>query len=81
MAVRRAPDHGAARQRRRARVTQINPSFRVVDAALVAEVRARGMQTGVYTVNDTDDMWRVAATGVDRIITDRPRVLRKVLAG
>ncbi|GAA4992168.1 glycerophosphodiester phosphodiesterase family protein [Pseudonocardia tropica] len=62
-------------------VSQINPSFRSVDAALVAEVRARGMQTGVYTVDDPDDMRRIAATGVDRIITDRPAVLRTVLAG
>lgn len=62
-------------------VTQINPSFRVVDDALVAQVRARGMQTGVYTVDDPGDMRRIAATGVDRIITDRPAVLRTVLAG
>ncbi|WP_308819747.1 glycerophosphodiester phosphodiesterase [Pseudonocardia alni] len=62
-------------------VTQINPSFEVVDAALVAEVAARGMQTGTYTVDAPDDMRRIADTGVDRIITDRPAVLRTVLAG
>ncbi|WP_224390629.1 glycerophosphodiester phosphodiesterase family protein [Pseudonocardia sp. ICBG1293] len=62
-------------------VTQINPSFRDVDSTLVADVRARGMQTGVYTVNDPDDMRRTARTGVDRIITDRPAVLREVLGG
>ncbi|MEQ3554448.1 glycerophosphodiester phosphodiesterase family protein [Pseudonocardia nematodicida] len=60
---------------------QVNPSFRVVDEALLAAVAERGMQTGVYTVNDEADMRRMIDTGVHRIITDRPGVLRKVLAG
>ncbi|ANY05230.1 hypothetical protein AFB00_01660 [Pseudonocardia sp. HH130630-07] len=62
-------------------VEQVNPSFRVTDAALVEEVRARGMQTGVYTVNTETDMRRMLDAGVDRIITDHPGVLRDVLGG
>ena len=60
-------------------VTQVNPSFRVTDAALVDAVAARGMETGVYTVNEEADMRRMLDAGVDRIITDRPGVLRGVL--
>lgn len=66
---------------RAARVQQVNPSFRDTDAALVESVRERGMQTGVYTVNEEADMRRMIGIGVDRIITDRPGVLRGVLAG
>ncbi|MBP2367124.1 glycerophosphodiester phosphodiesterase [Pseudonocardia parietis] len=62
-------------------VEQINPSFRVTDADLVDTVRARGMQTGVYTVNEEPDMRRMIDAGVDRIITDHPGVLRDVLDG
>lgn len=60
---------------------QINPSFSVVDADVVEAVRDRGMQTGVYTVNEQADMRRMIDVGVDRIITDHPGVLREVLAG
>lgn len=62
-------------------VDQINPSFRVTDAGLVEAVRSRGMQTGVYTVDDEADMRRMLDAGVDRIITDHPGVLRDVLDG
>lgn len=58
---------------------QVNPSFRVTDAALVAAVRARGMETGVYTVNSEADMRRMIDAGVHRIITDVPATLRAVL--
>ncbi|MEJ8277316.1 glycerophosphodiester phosphodiesterase [Pseudonocardia spirodelae] len=60
-------------------IDQINPSVDDVDAALVAQVAARRMRTGVYTVNEPADMRRLADAGVDRIITDRPAVLREVL--
>ncbi|BBG01120.1 MULTISPECIES: glycerophosphodiester phosphodiesterase [Pseudonocardia] len=58
---------------------QINPSFRVTDAELVTAVRARGMETGVYTVNSEADMRRMIDAGVHRIITDVPAALRAVL--
>ena len=60
-------------------VAQINPGFRVADARLVGAVRARGMEIGVYTVNDEADMRRMLDAGVDRIITDHPGVLRDML--
>ncbi|OLL71302.1 Glycerophosphoryl diester phosphodiesterase [Pseudonocardia sp. Ae168_Ps1] len=62
-------------------VDQVNPSFRNTDAALVGAVRERGMETGVYTVNEEADMRRMLDAGVDRIITDHPGVLRGVLGG
>ncbi|MEU6698787.1 glycerophosphodiester phosphodiesterase family protein [Pseudonocardia sp. NPDC046786] len=58
---------------------QVNPSFRVTDAALVAAVRARGMETGVYTVNTGADLRRMIDAGVHRIITDVPGALRALL--
>lgn len=60
---------------------QVNPDREVVDPALVEEVSRRGMSTGVYTVNERAAMRTVRDAGVDRIITDRPAVLRAVLAG
>jgi glycerophosphoryl diester phosphodiesterase len=41
------------------------------DAQMVATARAAGIMLGVYTVNDEADMRRLAALGVDVIISDR----------
>ncbi|MBC3192924.1 hypothetical protein H7X46_17845 [Pseudonocardia sp. C8] len=60
---------------------QITPGVEGTDASLVAAVRIRGMETGVYTVNTGSDMRRLRDTGVDRIITDHPGRLRAVLDG
>ena len=51
-----------------------SPAFALVDAALVAEVHARGMRLLPWTVNERADMERLAALGVDGLITDYPDV-------
>ena len=45
--------------------------YSVCDASTVAAARAAGLSLGVYTVNDEADVRRLAALGVDVIITDR----------
>jgi glycerophosphoryl diester phosphodiesterase len=37
------------------------------------------MTVNVWTVNDEDEMRRLAAAGVDAVITDVPDVARRVL--
>lgn len=60
---------------------QTTPTFRVMDEALAGAIRARGMSPGVYTVDDEADMRRMIEVGVDRIITNRPGVLRALVDG
>lgn len=60
---------------------QTTPTFRVMDEALAGAIRARGMSPGVYTVDDEADMRRMIGVGVDRIITNRPGVLRALVDG
>ena len=60
---------------------EINPAVEVVDAELVETVREHGLGVSVWTVDDTAELERVLALGVDGIITDVPAVLRGVLAG
>jgi glycerophosphoryl diester phosphodiesterase len=49
--------------------------------ATVAQAHEHGMAINVWTVNGEDEMRRLAAAGVDAIITDVPDVARRVLAG
>ncbi|MBV9891056.1 MAG: glycerophosphodiester phosphodiesterase [Rhizobacter sp.] len=42
----------------------------IVDAALLASVRGAGLRACVYTVNDPGEAHRLAALGIDGIITD-----------
>jgi glycerophosphoryl diester phosphodiesterase len=42
------------------------------DAELVADAHARGLNVNVWTVNDPADLRRLAAAGVDAVITDLP---------
>ena len=48
-------------------------------AATVARAHDLGMAVNVWTVNGEDEMRRLAAVGVDAIITDVPDVARRVL--
>ena len=50
----------------------LNQSAEFVDARLVADAMARGLQVFVYTVNDVDEYTRLAAMGVDGVFTDLP---------
>jgi len=49
-----------------------SPYFRDLDAARLAEAHALGLAVVVWTVNEPDDMRRMAELGVDGIITDYP---------
>ena len=46
----------------------------------LARARALGLETTVYTVNDPRRMLELAELGVTGIFTDRPDLLRQVLA-
>lgn len=59
--------------------TEINPSFRVTDDALVRRIHELGMRISVYTVNTGRDMLQVLDLGVDGVITDYPIVLLDLL--
>jgi glycerophosphoryl diester phosphodiesterase len=59
--------------RRHGRVT-------VVDRAVVAATHQAGMEVHVWTVNDPDEMRQLLDLGVDGLISDRPDLLREVLA-
>ena len=54
----------------------LNLSAEFVDARLVADAKARGLEVYVYTVNDLDEYRRLAALGIDGVFTDYPDRLR-----
>ena len=59
------------------------PSWRgrdLVDRAFVGAAHSRGLRVHVWTVDDPERMRRLLDVGVDGIFTDRPLVLRQVLA-
>jgi len=58
----------------------VSPCARSVDAALVLAAHARGLAVQAYTVNGEAEMERLAALGVDGIITDVPDRLGAVRA-
>lgn len=53
---------------------------RVVDEKLVGAAHDAGLQVHVWTVNQTSEMERLLDMGVDGLITDRPDLLRDLLA-
>lgn len=59
---------------------QVNPRHGLVDAEYVAEVHAVGMQCLVWTVDRPRAVQRALRMGVDGVITNRPEVLRELLA-
>ncbi|MDO9526521.1 MAG: glycerophosphodiester phosphodiesterase [Gemmobacter sp.] len=64
-------------------VVQVPPRFRgldVVTPRFVRAAHARGILVQVWTVDDAAEMERLIAMGVDGIMTDRPSVLKQVLA-
>lgn len=48
-----------------------------VDASDVEEAASRGIELGVWTVNDPDDVDRAVSLGVDSITTDRPDMVAR----
>jgi glycerophosphoryl diester phosphodiesterase len=51
----------------------------VASPGMVRQVRQKGIRVHVWTVNAESDMRRLLDIGVDGIITDDPRLLKKVL--
>jgi glycerophosphoryl diester phosphodiesterase len=45
-------------------------NFRLMDAALVAQLHGAGLRALCYTVNEAEDAQRLRALGVDGLITD-----------
>jgi glycerophosphoryl diester phosphodiesterase len=59
----------------------VNPRHGRATAAYVDAVHAAGMDCLVWTVDDRADIERALDLGVDGVITNRPDVLERVLAG
>lgn len=57
----------------------LHPHYEDVDQALVSAVKARQQQVNVWTVDDPDEIRRLAALGVDSIITNHPQAARAAL--
>jgi len=73
-------DLGAAlREAERARHRALHPKSELVDRSLVERARALGLALHAWTVNDADELRRLAALGVDGLITDVPDVALAVL--
>jgi len=58
----------------------ISPSHSILTAAMVAEAHAAGLRVLPYTVDDEPTMRHLLEMGVDGLITNRPDVMREVLA-
>jgi len=59
----------------------VNPLDELIDEALVADARARGLRVVAWTVDDPERMADLARWGVDGIITNTPSVARSVVDG
>ena len=62
-------------------VDLLSVNIKTVDAAFMKKAKAAGKEVAVWTVNKPEDMKRLIALGVDKIITNYPDILRKVLDG
>jgi glycerophosphoryl diester phosphodiesterase len=58
----------------------LSANHEVVDAAFVARARETGKSVHVWTVDDREEMIRLIELGVDGIISNRPALVREVLA-
>jgi glycerophosphoryl diester phosphodiesterase len=58
----------------------ISPSHTILTAAMVAEAHEAGLRVLPYTVDNESMMQRLVELGVDGLITNRPDLLREVLA-
>ena len=62
-------------------VDLLSVNIKTVDATFMKKAKASGKEVAVWTVNKPDDMKRLIGLGVDKIITNYPDILRKVLDG
>lgn len=60
--------------------TWLSPADSMISADLVAAAQREGLRTAVWTVNDPARMADLVELKVDGIVTDRPDLLRQVLA-
>ena len=73
-------DVGAAlREAEHARHRALHPQAELIDRALVDRARGLGIALYAWTVNDADEVDRLARLGVDGVITDVPDVALAVL--
>jgi glycerophosphoryl diester phosphodiesterase len=79
----RAASFGLPSGRLPAHCAQVPPGrghARIVDERFVRAAHARGLQVHVWTIDDADQMRDLLDLGVDGIMTDRPALLKQVLA-
>ncbi len=57
----------------------IHPHWSQVDAEFMARARAAGLKVNVWTVDEVAEIRRLAALGVDAIVTNRPDTTRETL--
>jgi glycerophosphoryl diester phosphodiesterase len=62
-------------------LTHLMPHHRMVSDALVNTFHRAGKRVVTWTVNDEHEMQRVAAAGVDAIISDDPVLLSRTFSG
>jgi glycerophosphoryl diester phosphodiesterase len=60
-------------------VQYVIPQQELVDSELVRKIKGAGKRVLVWTVNDPADMKRIAAYGVDGVISDHTGLLRRTL--
>lgn len=65
---------------RHSRADGLHPERKMVDAAYMASARKRNLPVRVWTVNEPDEMRRLAGLGVEAIISDAPDVALAALA-
>ena len=58
----------------------LSVNHQVVDSTFVTRAKARGKSVHVWTVDDREEMIRLIELGVDGIISNRPALVREVLA-
>ena len=61
--------------------TDLGIDFRALDAEVIADSRAAGLRVAAWTVNDEADIRRVLGLGVDVVISDRPDLAKRLVAG
>jgi len=59
----------------------LNLSLRIVDQQTVEAAHERGLKVFVYTVNETEDLQRMMAIGVDGVFSDYPDRALQIVTG